>query len=140
MMVRSESGVNAAVYLGSFDVATITGQALVDDARQQAADAGEDSPAVPRTIALVGLMGAGKSCIGRLLAGALGLPFVEADKEIEAAAGCSSEDMFVAHGEAAFREGERRVLAGLLTQPGRVRERKSTRLNSSTYFASRVLH
>src|SRR3546814_18034130 len=67
MMVRSESGVNAAVYLGSFDVATITGQALVDDARQQAADAGEDSPAVPRTIALVGLMGAGQSGIGRLL-------------------------------------------------------------------------
>src|SRR3546814_18636466 len=117
MMVRSESGVNAAVYLGSFDVATITGQALVDDARQQAADAGEDSPAVPRTIALVGLMGAGKSCIGRLLAGALGLPFVDADKEIEAAAGCSIEDIFVAHGEAAFREGERRVIARLLTQP-----------------------
>src|SRR3546814_19789662 len=111
MMVRSESGVNAAVYLGSFDVATITGQALVDDARQQAADAGEDSPAVPRTIALVGLMGAGKSCIGRLLAGAPGLPFVDADREIEAAAGCSTEDIFVAHGEGAFRErlAERRV-------------------------------
>src|SRR3546814_9713178 len=62
-------------------------------------------------------MGAGKSCIGRLLAGALGLPFVDADKEIEAAAGCSIEDIFVAHGEAAFREGERRVIARLLTQP-----------------------
>src|SRR3546814_7100100 len=84
MMVRSESGVNAAVYLGSFDVATITGQALVDDARQQAADAGEDSPAEPRTISLVGLMGAGKSCIGRLLAGGLGLPLVDAAKELEA--------------------------------------------------------
>jgi shikimate kinase len=62
-------------------------------------------------------MGAGKSCIGRLLAGALGLPFVDADKEIEAAAGCSVEDIFTAHGEAAFREGERRVIARLLTQP-----------------------
>jgi shikimate kinase len=62
-------------------------------------------------------MGAGKSCIGRLLAGALGLPFVDADKEIEAAAGCSIEDIFTAHGEAAFRDGERRVIARLLTQP-----------------------
>src|SRR3546814_13653508 len=75
------------------------------------------SPAVPRTIALVGLMGAGKSCIGRLLAGALGLPFLDADKEIEAAAGCTVEDIFTAHGEAAFREGERRVIARLLAQP-----------------------
>ena len=87
------------------------------DTRQVAADAGEPSLAVPRTIALVGLMGAGKSCIGRLLAGALGLPFVDADKEIEAAAGCSVEDIFAAHGEAAFRDGERRVIARLLTQP-----------------------
>jgi shikimate kinase len=62
-------------------------------------------------------MGAGKSCIGRLLAGALGLPFVDADKEIEAAAGCSIEDIFTAHGEAAFRDGERRVIARLLKQP-----------------------
>src|SRR3546814_4722013 len=123
MMVKAEVGVNAAVYLGSFDVGTITEQALVDDARQQAADAGEDTPAVSRTIALVGLMGAGKSCIGRLLAGALGLPFLDADKEIEAAAGCTVEDIFTAHGEAAFREGERRVIARL--------DRKSTRLNSS---------
>ncbi len=62
-------------------------------------------------------MGAGKSCIGRLLAGALDLPFVDADKEIEAAAGCSIDDIFAAHGEAAFREGERRVIARLLSQP-----------------------
>jgi shikimate kinase len=60
-------------------------------------------------------MGAGKSCIGRLLAAALDLPFVDADKEIEAAAGCSVEDIFAAHGEAAFRDGERRVIARLLT-------------------------
>ena len=87
------------------------------DTSLEAADAGDSALPVPRTIALVGLMGAGKSCIGRLLAGALGLPFVDADKEIEAAAGCSVEDIFTAHGEAAFREGERRVIARLLTQP-----------------------
>jgi shikimate kinase len=73
--------------------------------------------AVPRTIALVGLMGAGKSCIGRYLATALGLPFLDADKEIEAAAGCSVEDIFAAHGEAAFRAGERRVISRLLAEP-----------------------
>jgi len=79
--------------------------------------AGEVSLEVPRTIALVGLMGVGKSCIGRLLAGALGLPFVDADREIEAAAGCSIEDIFATHGEAAFRDGERRVIARLLGEP-----------------------
>lgn len=83
----------------------------------EVADLGEAILVVPRTIALVGLMGAGKSCIGRLLAGALGLPFVDADKEIEAAAGCSVEDIFAAHGEAAFRDGERRVIGRLLRQP-----------------------
>lgn len=83
----------------------------------EVADAAEAIPAVPRTIALVGLMGAGKSCIGRLLAAALDLPFVDADKEIEAAAGCSVEDIFAAHGEAAFRDGERRVIGRLLKQP-----------------------
>lgn len=87
------------------------------ETRQEAADAAAALPAVPRTIALVGLMGAGKSCIGRMLAATLGLPFVDADKEIEAAAGCSIEDIFATHGEAAFREGERRVIARLLTQP-----------------------
>ncbi|MGF1631688.1 MAG: shikimate kinase [Kiloniellaceae bacterium] len=83
----------------------------------EATDAGDRPLAVPQTVALVGLMGAGKSCIGRLLAAALDLPFVDADKEIEAAAGCSVEDIFAAHGEAAFRNGERRVIARLLTQP-----------------------
>ncbi|WP_240932894.1 shikimate kinase [Pelagibius litoralis] len=72
---------------------------------------------LPRTVAFVGLMGAGKSCIGRLLAAALALPFVDADKEIESAAGCSIEDIFTAHGEEAFRAGERRVIARLLDQP-----------------------
>ena len=66
---------------------------------------------------LVGLMGAGKSCIGRRLAQRLGRPFIDADKEIEKAAGCSIEEFFELHGEAAFRDGECRVLARLLRDP-----------------------
>ena len=72
---------------------------------------------VPRTLVLVGLMGAGKTCIGRELANRLGLPFVDADIEIEAAAGCSIEDIFKLYGEAEFRAGERRVIARLLNGP-----------------------
>ena len=72
-------------------------------------------PAPPgRTIVLVGLMGVGKSCIGRRLATRLSLPFRDADAEIERAAGCSIEDIFELHGEAAFREGESRVIRRLL--------------------------
>ncbi len=72
---------------------------------------------VPRTIVFVGLMGAGKSCIGRRLAARLGLEFVDADAEIEQAAGCTIEEMFDRHGEGEFRAGERRVIARLLKQP-----------------------
>ena len=72
---------------------------------------------VPRTIVLVGLMGAGKSCIGRRLAARLGLPFVDADREIERAAGCLIPEIFARHGEAGFRDGERRVIARLLEDP-----------------------
>ncbi len=72
---------------------------------------------VPRTIVFVGLMGAGKSHIGRRLAARLGLPFIDADAEIEAAAGCSIEEIFARHGEDAFRDGERRVIARLLSGP-----------------------
>jgi shikimate kinase len=67
-----------------------------------------------RSIVLVGLMGAGKSTIGRRLAQKLNLPFVDADAEIERAAGKSVEDIFRDHGENSFREGERRVIARLL--------------------------
>ncbi len=74
-------------------------------------------PIVPRTLILVGLMGAGKTCIGRELANRLGLPFVDADIEIEAAAGCSIDDIFKLYGEAEFRAGERRVIARLLNGP-----------------------
>jgi shikimate kinase len=74
----------------------------------------------PKTIALVGLMGAGKSSIGRRLAQALGLPFVDADAEIEAAAGASIEEIFTRDGEAVFRNGERRVIARLLDGPAQI--------------------
>jgi len=73
-----------------------------------------------RTIALVGLMGVGKSSVGRRLANALSLPFRDADAEVEAAAGRSISDIFSELGEAAFREGERRVIARLLDQPPHV--------------------
>ena len=70
-----------------------------------------------RTVVLVGMMGAGKSAVGRRLATRLGLPFVDADAEIEKAAGCTIADLFANHGEAAFRDGERRVMARLLAGP-----------------------
>ena len=73
-----------------------------------------------RTIVLVGMMGAGKSSIGRRLAVRLGLKFIDADSEIETAAGCSIDDIFELHGEKAFREGERRVIARLLEAPAHV--------------------
>ena len=77
-------------------------------------------PAPDRSVVLVGLMGAGKTAIGRRLAVRLGVPFVDADAEIEAAAGCTIGDIFARHGEAAFRDGERRVIARLLSGPPQV--------------------
>lgn len=70
-----------------------------------------------RTIVLVGLMGAGKTKVGRRLAVRLNLPFFDSDNEIEAAAGETIEEIFRNRGEAVFRDGERRVIARLLTQP-----------------------
>jgi shikimate kinase len=69
-----------------------------------------------RSLVLVGLMGAGKSAIGRRLGKRLGMRFVDADKEIEAAAGKTINDIFADHGEAYFRDGERRVIARLLSE------------------------
>jgi shikimate kinase len=77
-------------------------------------------PRPARTIALVGLMGVGKTSIGRRLAQRLGLPFIDADAEIEAAARSSIAEIFERHGEAAFRDGERRVIARLLEGPPHV--------------------
>ncbi|MBC8157896.1 MAG: shikimate kinase [Alphaproteobacteria bacterium] len=67
-----------------------------------------------RFIVLVGLMGVGKSSVGRKLAGKLVLPFIDADDEIEKAAGCSISEIFRLYGEPAFRDGERRVIARIL--------------------------
>ena len=68
----------------------------------------------PRSVVLVGMMGAGKSSIGRRLAARLGIPFIDADTEIEKAAGMSIAEIFTAHGEPYFRAGETRVIARLL--------------------------
>jgi shikimate kinase len=67
-----------------------------------------------RSIVIIGMMGVGKSSIGRRLGTRLGVPFVDADAEIEKAAGMSIADIFALHGEASFRSGEARVIARLL--------------------------
>jgi len=67
-----------------------------------------------RSVVLVGLMGCGKSAIGRRLAGKLGLAFIDADEEIEKAAAKTINEIFSDHGEEHFRDGERRVIARLL--------------------------
>ena len=70
----------------------------------------------PKPLVLVGMMGAGKTAVGRRLSAAFALPFVDADEEIETAAGSSIADIFARHGEEAFRAGERRVIERLLKQ------------------------
>ena len=76
--------------------------------------------AIAKPVVLVGLMGVGKTTIGRRLARRLDVPFVDADHEIEAAAGMSVSDIFERFGEAHFRDGERRVLARLIDGEPRV--------------------
>ena len=73
-----------------------------------------------RPIVLVGLMGAGKSTVGRRLARRLGLPFVDSDAAIEDAAGFSAAEIFDRYGEADFRDGERRLVARLVDGQVRV--------------------
>ena len=80
-----------------------------------------DAPNPPKkSIALVGLMGAGKTSVGRRLAKRLSLPFADADAEIEAAAGLAIAEIFERFGEAHFRDGERRVIARLVEGPRQV--------------------
>ena len=91
---------------------------MSDTALSSAASASRDAEITTalgtRSIVLVGMMGAGKSTIGRRLAARLRLPFLDADAEIEAAAGMSIPDIFETHGEPHFRDGEARVIARLL--------------------------
>jgi shikimate kinase len=91
------------------DAATTDQVLTTDDATLIAALGG-------RSIVLVGMMGSGKSSIGRRLAGRLAIAFVDADSEIETAAGMTIAEIFERHGEAYFRAGEARVIARLLEQ------------------------
>jgi len=75
---------------------------------------------LPCSVALVGLMGAGKSAVGARLAQHWGVPFTDTDSEVERAAGMSIADIFELHGESAFRDCERRVIARLLDGPAQV--------------------
>ena len=91
---------------------------MVNGAVQKPAGNGPESAVVRalgnRSIVLVGMMGAGKSSIGRRLASRLGIPFIDADAEIESAAGMTIPEIFDKHGEPYFRAGEARVIARLL--------------------------
>jgi shikimate kinase len=73
---------------------------------------------IDRPVVLVGMMGVGKSSVGRKLASVLHMPFVDADEEIENAAQMSIPEIFERFGEAYFRDGERRVIARLIDAPG----------------------
>ena len=91
---------------------------MANSAIQKTAENGPEAAIVRalgrRSIVLVGMMGAGKSSVGRRLAGRLGIAFVDADTEIESAAGMSIPEIFAQHGEGYFRSGEKRVIARLL--------------------------
>jgi shikimate kinase len=103
-------------------VASIWNTNMVNTAVQKTAENGPESALsgaivralAGRSVVLVGMMGAGKSSIGRRLAARLGIPFVDADAEIESAAGMTISEIFTKHGEAYFRAGEARVIARLL--------------------------
>jgi shikimate kinase len=90
---------------------------MVNGAVQKPAENGPEAVVTAlgnRSIVLVGMMGAGKSSIGRRLAARLGIPFIDADAEIESAAGMTIPEIFDKHGEPYFRAGEARVIARLL--------------------------
>jgi shikimate kinase len=91
---------------------------MANSAIQKTAENGPDAAILRalgrRSIVLVGMMGAGKSSVGRRLATRLGVPFIDADTEIESAAGMSIPEIFAKHGEGYFRSGEKRVIARLL--------------------------
>jgi shikimate kinase len=97
---------------GKRQVGAMSGEA--DQTRRRPSEAAIVEALGQRSIVLVGMMGAGKSSIGRRLAQRIGIPFVDADTEIEQAAGMSIPDIFAIHGEPDFRAGEARVIARLL--------------------------
>lgn len=78
---------------------------------------GDAGLALQKPLVLIGMMGAGKTAIGKRVAERLDVPFRDVDKEIERAAGCSIADFFHHYGEQAFRDGERRVIKRLLAEP-----------------------
>jgi shikimate kinase len=73
---------------------------------------------IDRPVVLVGLMGVGKTSVGKRLSAALRCPFIDADEEIETAARMTIPEIFAKHGEAHFRDGERRVIARLIEEAG----------------------
>jgi shikimate kinase len=85
--------------------------------RPQPDPAASRPPRLTRAVVLVGLMGAGKTSVGKRLANLLQVPFVDSDTEIVEAAGMSIPEIFASLGEPAFRDGERRVIARLLAGP-----------------------
>jgi len=117
MAGETTHGVMAEGFGGSTDQKP--GDPLPDDQPDTGAVTGDRS-ADDRSLVLVGLMGAGKSTVGRRLAQRLNLRFVDADDEIEAAAGMTIPEIFDVYGEAHFRDGERRVLQRLLSEPRQV--------------------
>jgi len=87
---------------------------MIEAPRPSPDPAGPAVPRLLRTITLVGLMGAGKTSVGKRLAALLHVPFVDSDTEVATAAGMSIPEIFASLGEPAFRDGERRVIARLL--------------------------
>jgi len=91
---------------------------MANGAIQKTAENGQEAAIVRalgrRSVVLVGMMGAGKSSVGRRLAARLGIDFMDADTEIESAAGMTIPEIFAKHGESYFRSGEARVIARLL--------------------------
>lgn len=96
------------------DFTYMTDSALQNDTKPVAQAGAIRAALGHRSVVLVGMMGVGKSSIGRRLAVRLGIPFMDADTEIEKAAGMSIPDIFARHGESDFRSGEARVIARLL--------------------------
>jgi shikimate kinase/3-dehydroquinate synthase len=102
-----------SIYRHVVDVIWLAAMSFNSETRRNS----ETAQFVPnRSIVLVGLMGAGKTAIGKRLAAKLGLPFFDADFEIEQAAGITVAEIFARHGEAHFRAGEKRVIQRLLEQ------------------------